>query len=180
MDKTPRKIPARLNKHAMDVDSPSIESCRPVNVLTKTPLNRISNNINECIVINSSASFKARQKSKFVGDSMLKDKEKVCGGILPYDSDFEDEIPLVRVKEKMLGGGGGGFVHYIDFEDEVPLAKRLRANDVPYSKNIAGGSGISVSKPINPKRGSSTSKKRKKLIQPLKMSITVGIWKDEN
>ncbi|KAH0642204.1 hypothetical protein KY290_033802 [Solanum tuberosum] len=132
MDKTPRKIPARLNKHAMDVDSPSIESCRPVNVLTKTPLNRISNNINECIVINSSASFKARQKSKFVGDN------------------------------------------------EVPLAKRLRANDVPYSKNIAGGSGISVSKPINPKRGSSTSKKRKKLIQPLKMSITVGIWKDEN
>uniref|UniRef100_M1A675 Uncharacterized protein n=1 Tax=Solanum tuberosum TaxID=4113 RepID=M1A675_SOLTU len=107
MDKTPQKSP-RLNKHAMDVDRPSIESYRPVNVLTKTPLNRISNNINECIIIDSSASFKARQKSKFVGDSMSKGKEKVCGGILPHDSDFKDEIPLVRVKEKVLGQGVGG------------------------------------------------------------------------
>ncbi|KAK4716619.1 hypothetical protein R3W88_014957 [Solanum pinnatisectum] len=168
MDKTPRKSP-RLNKHAMTIDSPSIESSRPMNELTKAPNNRISNNINECIVIDSSASFKLTKTPNnrisnninecividssayfkvskyiyiyiyiYVGDSKSKGKEKVRGGILPHDSDFEDEIPLVR--------------------------------------NIAGGSGISVSKPLNPKGQSSTLKKRKKLIQPLKIKKKQFRW----
>ncbi|KAG5606840.1 hypothetical protein H5410_028332 [Solanum commersonii] len=161
MDKTPRKSP-RLNKHAMAVDSPSIESSRSMNELTKTPNNRISNNINECIVIDSSASFIVPKKNIYVGDR-----------ILPHDSDFEDEIPLVRVKEKVFEGK---FVHDSDFKDEVPLAKRLRINNVPYLKNIAGGSGISVSKPLNPKGPSSTLKKRKTLIQPLKIKKKQSRW----
>ncbi|KAG5575820.1 hypothetical protein H5410_055954 [Solanum commersonii] len=41
-------------------------------------------------------------------------------------SDFEDEISLVRGKEKAFEGN---FAYDSDFEDEISLAKRLRVNN---------------------------------------------------
>ncbi|KAH0714787.1 hypothetical protein KY284_007692 [Solanum tuberosum] len=70
--------------------------------------------------------LKFNKKTKLVGDSKSKGKEKVSEGIFSHDSDFEDEIPLVRGKEKVFEGN---FAYDSDFEDEISLAKRLRVNN---------------------------------------------------
>ncbi|KAG5577124.1 hypothetical protein H5410_057258 [Solanum commersonii] len=106
MEKTPRKS-SRLNKSMVVVDSPPISCSRP------------SGRTNECIVINSSSSYKVQQKDDYGADTKSKGKEKL----------LEDHYP-----------------HDRDFEDEIPLSKRLRVNNDQDLKNVDGGS---VSKGMN-------------------------------
>jgi len=82
MEKTPRKSP-RLNKSVVIVDSPPISS-------------RPSGRSNECIVINSSSSYKVQQKDDYGADTKSKGKEKLVEDHYPHDNDFEDEIPLSK------------------------------------------------------------------------------------
>ncbi|KAH0711982.1 hypothetical protein KY289_007941 [Solanum tuberosum] len=69
------------------------------------------------------------------------------------------------MKSLLLGGKEkvfeGNFAYDSDFEDEISLAKRLRVNNDACLKNVAGGSGSIVSKPLYPKGSSSTIKKEK-------------------
>uniref|UniRef100_M1AEU9 Ulp1 protease family, C-terminal catalytic domain containing protein n=1 Tax=Solanum tuberosum TaxID=4113 RepID=M1AEU9_SOLTU len=113
MEKTPCKSP-RLNKFVVVVDSPSISCSRP------------SGRSNECIVINSSSSYKVQQKDDYGADTKSKGKEKLVKDHYQDDSDFEDEIPL---------------------------SKRLRVNNDQDLKNVDGGSvskgGVSVDFEIN-------------------------------
>ncbi|KAG5600053.1 hypothetical protein H5410_031423 [Solanum commersonii] len=83
MEKTPSKSP-RLNKFVVVVDSPPI-SC-----------SRQSGRTNECIVINSSSSYKVQQKDDYGADTKSKGKEKLLEDHYPHDIDFEDEIPLSK------------------------------------------------------------------------------------
>ncbi|KAG5579301.1 hypothetical protein H5410_049928 [Solanum commersonii] len=106
MEKTPRKSP-RLNKSVVVIDIPPISCSRP------------SSRSNECIVINSSSSYKVQQKDDYGADTKSKGKEKLLEDHYPHDNDFEDEIPL---------------------------SKRLRVNNDQDLKNVDGGS---VSKGMN-------------------------------
>ncbi|KAH0661808.1 hypothetical protein KY284_026739 [Solanum tuberosum] len=83
MKKTPRKIP-RLNKSVVVVDSP------PISCSTQ------SGRTNECIVINSSSSYKVQQKDDYGADTKSKGKEKLLEDHYPHDIDFEDEISLSK------------------------------------------------------------------------------------
>jgi len=83
MEKTPRKS-LRLNKSVVVIDIPPISCSRP------------SGRSNECIVINSSSSYKVQQKDDYGADTKSKGKEKLLEDHYPHDNDFEDEIPLSK------------------------------------------------------------------------------------
>ncbi|KAH0714139.1 hypothetical protein KY284_007044 [Solanum tuberosum] len=137
MEKTPRKSP-RLNKFVVVVDSPQISSSRP------------SGRSNECIVINSSSSYKVQQKDDFGADTKLKGKEKLVEVHYPHDSDFEDEIPL---------------------------SKRLRVNNDQDLKNVDGGSVSKDMNGLSQKWTRFINNKRKKATQvPLKIKKKQSCW----
>ncbi|KAG5617577.1 hypothetical protein H5410_017401 [Solanum commersonii] len=119
----------RFNKYVVIVDSPPISS-------------RPSGRSNECIVINSSSSYKVQQKDDYGADTKWKGKEKLVEDHYPHDSDFEDDIPL---------------------------SKRLRVNNDQDSKNVDGGSVSKGMNGLSQKWTRFVNNKRKKASQvPLK------------
>ncbi|KAH0642527.1 hypothetical protein KY290_034109 [Solanum tuberosum] len=130
MEKTPRKS-LRLKKFVVVVDSPPISCSRP------------SGRTNECIVINSSSSYKVQQKDDYGADTKSKGKEKLLEDHYPHDNDFEDEIPL---------------------------SKRLRVNNDQDLKNVDGGSVSKGMNDLSQKWTRFINNKRKKATQvPLKV-----------
>ncbi|KAH0704309.1 hypothetical protein KY285_018587 [Solanum tuberosum] len=107
MEKTPRKIP-RLNKFVVVVGSSLISCSRPYG------------RNNECIVINSSSSYKVQQKDDYGDETKSKGKEKLLEDHYPLDNDFEDEIPL----SKRLRVNKDQDLKYI-FEDLVFMDEEL-------------------------------------------------------
>uniref|UniRef100_M1AIU8 Ulp1 protease family, C-terminal catalytic domain containing protein n=1 Tax=Solanum tuberosum TaxID=4113 RepID=M1AIU8_SOLTU len=139
MEKTPRKSP-RLNKSVGIVDSPPISS-------------RPSGRSNDFIVINSSSSYKVQKKDDYGADTKSKGKEKLVEDHYPYDSDFEDDIPL---------------------------SKRLRVNHDQYSKNVDGGSVSKGMNGLSQKWTRFVNNKRKKASQvPLKYTFEDLVFMDE-
>ncbi|KAH0654423.1 hypothetical protein KY289_032101 [Solanum tuberosum] len=137
MEKTPRKSP-RLNKFVVVVDSPPISCSRP------------SGRSNECIVINSSSSYKVQQKHDFGADTKSKGKEKLVEDHYQHDNDFKDEIPL---------------------------SKRLRVNNDQDLKNVDRGSVSKGMNGLSQKWTRFINNKRKKTTQvPLKIKKKQSRW----
>ncbi|KAK6795352.1 hypothetical protein RDI58_008805 [Solanum bulbocastanum] len=84
MEKTRHKSP-KLNKSMVVVDCPPISCSRP------------SGRTIECIVINSSSSYKVQQKDDYGANTKSKGKEKLLEDHYPHDNDFKDEIPLSKI-----------------------------------------------------------------------------------
>uniref|UniRef100_M0ZPS6 Ulp1 protease family, C-terminal catalytic domain containing protein n=1 Tax=Solanum tuberosum TaxID=4113 RepID=M0ZPS6_SOLTU len=148
MEKTPRKSPI-LNKSVIIVDSPPVSS-------------RPSGSSNECIVINSSLTYKVQQKDDYGADTKSKGKKKLVEDHYPHDSDFEDDIPLskrLRVNndqdskvrnelEKFEKNVDAKFVEMKAFMDSsfkhiIQELKSLQ-NDVSTNKDLGGERSVAL------------------------------------